>query len=144
MEVVPLTLVSTPLDYSLYYWLPLYGNSPSSTGFRSMGLVSLSLASTPRDSSLCHCLQLHGTNIVHLHPVAHCYYTFTFFFRLCAACQCLKHFSVLNTCHFKIFKITTCFGLNWPSSGVNSRFLRRLLLFYSVMLVRPFVFRVCL
>jgi hypothetical protein len=44
---------------------------------------------------------------------------------------------------FKIFKITTCFGLNWPSLSVNSCFLRRLLLFYSVMLVRPFVFRVC-
>jgi hypothetical protein len=54
-------------------------------------------------------------------------------------------YSVLNTCHFfKSFKITTCFGLNWPSSSVNSCFLRRLLLFYSVMLVRPFVFRVCL
>jgi hypothetical protein len=54
-------------------------------------------------------------------------------------------YSVLNTCHFlKIFKITTCFGLNWPPSSVNSCFLRRLLLFYSVMLVRPFVFCVCL
>jgi hypothetical protein len=54
-------------------------------------------------------------------------------------------YSVFNTCHFvKIFKITTCFSLNWPSSGVNSCFLRRLLLFYSVMLVRPFVFSVCL
>jgi hypothetical protein len=37
-----------------------------------------------------------------------------------AACQCFKTlFSVLNTCHFKIFKTTTCFGKNWPSSGVN-------------------------
>jgi hypothetical protein len=36
-------------------------------------------------------------NIVHLHLVAHCYYTFTFFFRLCAACQCLKHFIVFST-----------------------------------------------
>jgi hypothetical protein len=35
--------------------------------------------------------------VVHLHPVAHCYYTFTFFFRLCAACQCLKHFIVFST-----------------------------------------------
>jgi hypothetical protein len=35
-------------------------------------------------------------NIVHLHPVAHCYLTFTFFFRLCAACQCLKHFIVFS------------------------------------------------
>jgi hypothetical protein len=44
----------------------------------------------------------------------------------CAACQCFKTLvSVLNTCHFKIFKIiktTTCFGLNWPSSGVNTCF----------------------
>jgi hypothetical protein len=36
-------------------------------------------------------------NIVHLHPLAHCYYTFTFSFRLCAACQCLKHFIVFST-----------------------------------------------
>jgi hypothetical protein len=36
-------------------------------------------------------------NIVHLHPVAHCYYSFIFFFRLCATCQCLKHFIVFST-----------------------------------------------
>jgi hypothetical protein len=36
-------------------------------------------------------------NILHLHPVAHCYYNLTFFFRLCAACQCLKHFIVFST-----------------------------------------------
>jgi hypothetical protein len=65
-------------------------------------------------------MQTTNFNIVDLHRVAHCYYTFTSFFRLCAACQCLKHSSV-----FKIFKITTCFGLNWPSSGVNNCFLRR-------------------
>jgi hypothetical protein len=44
----------------------------------------------------------------------------------CAVCQCFKTlFSVLNTCHFKIFKIlktTTCFGLNWPSSSANTCF----------------------
>jgi uncharacterized membrane protein len=44
-----------------------------------------------------------------------------------------------------LVKITICFGLNWPSSSVNSCFfLRRLLLFYRVMLVRPFVSRVFL
>jgi hypothetical protein len=84
-------------------------------------------------------------NIVHLHPVAHCYNTFTFLFRLCAACQCLKHFIVFSHLSlFKIFKITTCFGLNWPSSSVKICLIRKLLLFYSVMLIRPFVFRVCL
>jgi hypothetical protein len=37
----------------------------------------------------------------------------------CAACQCFEPlFSVLNT--FKIFKTTTCFGLNWPSSSITS------------------------
>jgi hypothetical protein len=51
--------------------------------------------------------------------------------------------SVLNTCHFKIFKITTCFGLNWPSSGVNICF-QEDCSFFPVMLVRPFVSRVCL
>jgi hypothetical protein len=64
-------------------------------------------------------------------------YTSTFFFRLCAACQCLKHFMCSQHLSlFKIFKITilVCFGLNWPSSCVNNCFLRRLLLFYSVML----------
>jgi hypothetical protein len=44
----------------------------------------------------CHFLPI-CLNIVHLHPVAHCYYTFTFFFRLCAACHCLKHFIVFST-----------------------------------------------
>jgi hypothetical protein len=43
---------------------------------------------------------------------------------------------------FKIFKITTCFGLYWPSSSVNNCSIRKLLLFYSVMLVRPFAFSV--
>jgi hypothetical protein len=31
-------------------------------------------------------------NIVQLHPVAHPYFTFTFSFRLCAACQRLRDF----------------------------------------------------
>jgi hypothetical protein len=47
--------------------------------------------------------------------------TFTFLFRLlCGLSMCKTLYSVLNTCHFKIFKITTCLGLNWPSSGVNT------------------------
>jgi hypothetical protein len=36
-------------------------------------------------------------NSVQLHPVAHRYYTFTFFFRFCAACQRSKHFIVFST-----------------------------------------------
>jgi hypothetical protein len=40
---------------------------------------------------------------------------------LCGLSMFKTLYSVLNTCHFKIFTITTCFGLNWPSSGVNSR-----------------------
>jgi hypothetical protein len=40
----------------------------------------------------------------------------------CAACQCFKTlFSVLNTCHFKIFNTTTCFNLNWPNLWVTNR-----------------------
>jgi hypothetical protein len=38
--------------------------------------------------------------IVHLHPVAHCYYTFTFFPSLCGLSLFKTLYSVLNTCHF--------------------------------------------
>jgi hypothetical protein len=44
-------------------------------------------------------------HIVHLHPVAHCYFTFTF-----------------------------CFGLIWSSSGVNTCLRRLLFLFSSFLL----------
>jgi hypothetical protein len=41
-------------------------------------------------------------------------------FSFCAACQCFKTlYSVFNTCHFIKSLNTTCFGLNWPSSGVK-------------------------
>jgi hypothetical protein len=74
-----------------------------------------------------------------------CVLHFHFLFpSLCGLSMFKTLYSVLNTCHFlKSSKFAACFGLNWPSSSVNNCFLRRLLLFYSVMLVRPFVFRVC-
>jgi hypothetical protein len=38
--------------------------------------------------------------------------------------------SVFNTCHFiKIFKNTTCFGLNRPSSGVKKLFIKKIAAF---------------
>jgi hypothetical protein len=44
-----------------------------------------------------------------------------FFFRLLCGLSMFKTlFSVLNTCHFKIFKTTTCFGQIWPKRKWNN------------------------
>jgi hypothetical protein len=79
--------------------------------------------------------------IVHLHPVAYRYYTFTFFFRLCAACQCLRHFIVfLTLVTFENLQNHTCFGLNRPSSGVNSCFFKKIAVFFQSCSFVPLFF----
>jgi hypothetical protein len=45
---------------------------------------------------------------------------------LCGLSMFKTLYCVLNTCHFKIFTFTTCFGLNWPSSSVNSCFFKKI------------------
>jgi hypothetical protein len=43
MGLVPLLLAYTAWDLSLYYWLPLQGTSPSTTGFHFMKLLPVLL-----------------------------------------------------------------------------------------------------
>jgi hypothetical protein len=53
--------------------------------------------------------------IVHVHPVTHRYFTFTFLVpSLCSLAMFKTLNSVFNTCHFIKSLNTTCFGLNWP------------------------------
>jgi hypothetical protein len=76
--------------------------------------------------------------IVYLHPVAHRYFTFTFLVQcLCGLSMFKTLYSVFNTCHFIKSLNIACFGRNWPSSSVKNCLIKKLLLFYSVMLVRP-------
>jgi hypothetical protein len=82
---------------SRHFLLPASINHLPMCRFWSLAISSLCsrgrdrLCSRQTSSWICE------YNIVHLHPVAHRYYTLTFFFRLCAACQCLKHFIVFST-----------------------------------------------
>jgi hypothetical protein len=64
---------------------------------------------------------------------------------LCGMSMFKTLYSVLNTCHFlKSSKSLYVSAWTGHPQVLIVVFLRRLLLFYSVMLVRPFVFRVCL
>jgi hypothetical protein len=80
-------------------------------------------------------------SIVHLHSVAHRYFTFTFLIQsLCSLSMFKTLYSVLNTCHFlKSWKSLHVSAWIGHPQVLKVVFLRRLLLFYSVVLVRLFV-----
>jgi hypothetical protein len=48
----------------------------------------------------------------------HFYFLFS---SLCGLSMFKKHNCSQHLSLFKIFKLTTCFGLNWPSSGVSTK-----------------------